>query len=113
MRKVMVITGCNGLIGSTAVRYFAAQGWDIVGIDNNMRAALFGSEASTDPVGEVLAAEVESFVPHNLDIRNREAVISLIAEVKPTAVVHCAAHRLMKWEPFDRLMILISMQSAR
>ena len=44
---VAIITGSAGLIGSESCRYFASQGLDIVGIDNDMRAKFFGPEAST------------------------------------------------------------------
>ena len=45
--SVAVITGSAGLIGSEAVRHFAGQGLDVIGIDNDMRSRFFGEEAST------------------------------------------------------------------
>ena len=47
MSNVLIVTGSAGLIGSESVRFFAQQGLDIVGIDNDMRAHFFGQEAST------------------------------------------------------------------
>ena len=44
---VALVTGSAGLIGSEAVRFFAAKGFDVVGIDNDMRQYFFGDEAST------------------------------------------------------------------
>ncbi|MCX5716029.1 MAG: NAD-dependent epimerase/dehydratase family protein [Candidatus Omnitrophica bacterium] len=44
---VVVITGSAGLIGSEASAFFAGLGFDIVGIDNDMRKSFFGGEAST------------------------------------------------------------------
>ena len=44
--SVAIITGAAGLIGSEAVRHFASEGMDIVGIDNDMRSRFFGAEAS-------------------------------------------------------------------
>ena len=58
--SIAVITGSAGLIGSEAVRYFAAQGLEVVGIDNDMRRAFFGEEASTTWVRERLEREVRS-----------------------------------------------------
>ena len=46
--SVAIITGSAGLIGSEAVRYFAAKGMDIAGLDNDMRKYFFGEEASTE-----------------------------------------------------------------
>lgn len=43
-----LITGSGGLIGSEAAKFFAEKGFEIVGIDNNMRSYFFGEEASTE-----------------------------------------------------------------
>ena len=37
---VAIITGAGGLIGSEAVEHFVAEGFDVVGIENDMRAQL-------------------------------------------------------------------------
>jgi CDP-paratose 2-epimerase len=44
---VALITGSGGLIGSECVARFAETGYDVVGIENNMRARFFGPDAST------------------------------------------------------------------
>ena len=43
----VIVTGSAGLIGAEAVRRFARDGFNIVGIDNFMRAYFFGQEGST------------------------------------------------------------------
>ncbi len=43
-----LITGSAGLIGSEAALFFAEKGFDIVGVDNDMRSYFFGKEASTE-----------------------------------------------------------------
>jgi len=45
--SVILVTGSCGLVGSEAVRFYAGAGFDVVGIDNDMRAYYFGVEAST------------------------------------------------------------------
>jgi CDP-paratose 2-epimerase len=45
--SVVLITGSAGLIGSEAAEFFVEKGFDVVGIDNNMREDFFGSDAST------------------------------------------------------------------
>ena len=45
--SVAVITGSAGLIGSETCKRFAAEGFHVAGIDNDMRAEFFGTEAST------------------------------------------------------------------
>lgn len=44
-----IITGSGGLIGSECVRFLSAEGWDVLGIDNNMRQQFFGAAGSTLP----------------------------------------------------------------
>ena len=51
---VAIVTGAGGLIGSEAVEHFIAEGFDVVGIENDMRARFFGPEASTSHVTERL-----------------------------------------------------------
>lgn len=94
---VAVVTGSGGLIGSESVRYFAARGYDVVGIDNDMRAQLFGPEASTAPVTEGLVAEVGAFKALSLDIRDTESVDRVFAEHRPALTIHCAAQPSHDW----------------
>ena len=42
-----IVTGSGGLIGSESVRRLVESGWDVVGLENDMRARFFGPEAST------------------------------------------------------------------
>ena len=42
-----VVTGSAGLVGSAAVRLLSRSGFQVAGIDNDMRAFFFGDEAST------------------------------------------------------------------
>ena len=94
-----IITGSGGLIGSEAVRFFAAQGFDVVGIDNDMRARFFGPEASTRPVSDQLTAELETFRHLDLDIRDTDAIDALFArharEIE--LIVHTAAQPSHDW----------------
>ena len=43
----VLVTGSAGLIGSESVRFFANLGFNVIGIDNDMRAVFFGESAST------------------------------------------------------------------
>jgi CDP-paratose 2-epimerase len=62
-----LITGSGGLIGSEGVRTLCREGWDIVGIDNDMRAQFFGSQGTTRPVVEELIATLPQYRHHDLD----------------------------------------------
>ena len=35
--SIVLITGSNGLVGSESVQFFSKKGFDVVGIDNNLR----------------------------------------------------------------------------
>lgn len=103
MRK-MLVTGSSGLIGSEVVAYFAEKGWDIYGIDNNMRADFFGPQGDTRWNQERLAATYKNFKHREIDIRDRKAVLEYVKELKPEAIVHTAAqpsHDLAASRPFD------------
>jgi CDP-paratose 2-epimerase len=58
---IAIVTGSGGLIGSESIRFFAEQGLDVIGLENDMRARFFGAEASTGPTSERLADEVAGF----------------------------------------------------
>ena len=45
--SVVLITGSSGLIGSESVNFFSKKGFDVIGIDNNLRKFFFGSDGST------------------------------------------------------------------
>ena len=45
--SITLITGSCGLIGSESAYFFASKGFDIVGIDNNLRQFFFGKDGST------------------------------------------------------------------
>jgi len=40
--EIVLVTGSTGLIGSESVRFFCEKNFDVVGIDNDMRAVFFG-----------------------------------------------------------------------
>jgi CDP-paratose 2-epimerase len=102
--KTLLVTGCNGLIGSEVVTAFCRGGWTVHGIDNNMRAQFFGPAGDTRWNQERLVRAHRTFRPHDLDIRDRARILSLVAELAPDAIVHTAAqpsHDLAARMPFD------------
>jgi CDP-paratose 2-epimerase len=103
MRR-LIVTGSSGLIGSAVTESFHGRGWEIHGVDNNMRADFFGPEGDTSWNLKRLSRELKHFQQHSLDIRERERVLSFVAEIEPDAIVHCAAqpsHDLAAKRPFD------------
>jgi CDP-paratose 2-epimerase len=74
----VLVTGSSGLIGSTAVRHWDAQGSDVIGVDNDMRQVFFGEQGSTLRNLELLNAQTKRFESHAIDVRDREAIFELI-----------------------------------
>jgi len=103
---VAIVTGSGGLIGSESVRFFAEQGFDVIGVENDMRAVFFGPEASTTPTSEVLVEEVEGFHWEQLEIRDAESIATLFQrharEIE--LVVHTAAQPSHDWAASDPQM---------
>ncbi|HEY1598569.1 MAG TPA: NAD-dependent epimerase/dehydratase family protein [Pirellulales bacterium] len=100
----VLVTGSSGLIGSEAVRFFDALGFDITGVDNNMRADFFGPKGDTRWNREQLESQCTKFTHQELDIRNREGVDSLLRSGRFEMVIHAAAqpsHDLAAQRPFD------------
>jgi CDP-paratose 2-epimerase len=97
---VVIITGSGGLIGSEAVAFFGALGFDIVGIDNDMRAAYFGAEASTAENVLRNKSRLKSRYQHShLDIRDRDGISRLFRHygTNISLVIHTAAQPSHDW----------------
>jgi len=100
----LLVTGSSGLIGSEVVTYFDALGWDVHGIDNNMRADFFGPPGDTRWNQRRIQQACPRFVHHEADIRDRIALDRLFQDLSPDAVVHAAAqpsHDLAATRPLD------------
>ncbi len=100
----MLITGSSGLIGSECVEFFDRMGFDITGVDNNMRADFFGPTGDTTANCQRLQSVCKRFRPVALDIRDRAGVERLIRTLRPEALIHCAAqpsHDLAARRVFD------------
>jgi CDP-paratose 2-epimerase len=103
--SVALITGSSGLIGSESVKFFHDKGFDVVGIDNNMREYFFGRQGSTEWNTRLLKEKYPRFSANDIDIRNQEAVFRLFKRYgkEISLVIHTAAQPSHDWaarEPF-------------
>jgi CDP-paratose 2-epimerase len=100
-----IVSGSGGLIGSESVRFLVEEGFDVIGLDNDMRARFFGAEASTAGVTERLASDLDSFVPLDLDVRDTDGVRALFARHAKDIelIVHTAAQPSHDWAASDPL----------
>jgi CDP-paratose 2-epimerase len=100
---VAIVTGSGGLIGSAAVRHFVEAGYDVVGVENDMRARFFGAEASTADNTRRLVEAYDAFRHVELDVRDRDGVEALLARnaKRLELVVHAAAQPSHDWAASD------------
>jgi CDP-paratose 2-epimerase len=96
---VAIVTGSGGLVGSSAVRRLVEAGYDVVGLENDMRARFFGPDASTARVTRELVETFESFHSLDLDIREADAMSWVVAQHAPALelVIHAAAQPSHDW----------------
>jgi len=68
MPRNAIVTGSSGLIGSECVAFLDERGWDVHGVDNNMRRDFFGADGDTTWNLERLRASTRRFTHHDLDV---------------------------------------------
>lgn len=102
--NTVIITGSAGLIGSEAALYFAELGFDVVGIDNDMRRIFFGEEASTQWQRQMLEQKLGAKYQHkNTDIRDFDTVKRIFRHYASAIklVIHAAAQPSHDWAASD------------
>lgn len=101
--SIALITGSAGLIGSSAVRFFAKQGMKVVGIDNDMRKFFFGRESSTEWSSNTLREEIDTYVHKDIDVRDQNGIERIFQEYGKdiTLVLHAAAQPSDAWAAKD------------
>lgn len=100
----VLITGSAGLIGSESVHFFARQGFNVIGIDNDLRSFFFGQSASTVWNRDLLKDKYgDRYHHYNLDIRDREAIEALFKEHSSdiALIIHTAAQPSHDWAASD------------
>ena len=68
--SLAIVTGSTGLVGSETVNFFHDKGFEVIGIDNNLRKFFFGKNASTSWLKTQLLKRNKNFKNYDLDIRN-------------------------------------------
>lgn len=82
----ILITGSLGLVGSQAMKLFRSKGWEVIGMDNNMRSKMFGTEEQ----GDLYSIDT--------DIRDQEKVNRTFRNLGPfDAIIHAAAQPSHDW----------------
>ena len=101
--SVAIVSGSAGLIGSETCKRFHQQGFEVAGIDNDMRREFFGPEASTLPSRRALQQSLKNYRHFALDIRDREAVDKIFSKFGSSisVVIHTAAQPSHDWAARD------------
>jgi|TARA_B110000914_G_scaffold220893_1_gene231719 CDP-paratose 2-epimerase len=91
--SIVLVTGSSGLVGSESVNFFSKKGFDVIGIDNNLRKFFFGNDGSTSWVKNQLIKSNKNFKSLNVDIRNYKSLEKIFKKYKKniSLIIHCAA----------------------
>jgi CDP-paratose 2-epimerase len=87
----ILITGAGGLIGSEAVDHYCTQNHEVIGIDNNQRQVFFGEKGSILSRLTQLKNKHNNFTNFEVDIRNKNMILTLIDDIRPDVLIHTAA----------------------
>ena len=91
--SIALITGSNGLVGSESVKFFSNKGFNILGIDNNLREFFFGKDGSTQWIKNKIKKKIKNYFHYNTDIRSYKNLEKIFKKYKKniSIIIHCAA----------------------
>ena len=91
--SLAIITGSSGLVGSESVNFFCDKGFEVIGIDNNLRKFFFGKNGSTSWIKSQLIKRNKNFRSLDIDIRNFSKLNKLFKKYSKniSVIIHCAA----------------------
>ena len=103
--SIAIITGSNGLVGAEATNFFCDKGFDVFGIDNNLRNFFFGRDGSTIWIKKKLKKRNKKYKHFKIDIRNYAGLEKIFKKYNKniSIIIHCAAqpsHDYGKQYPF-------------
>lgn len=99
----VIVTGSAGLVGSEAARFFHGKGFDVVGIDNDMRARFFGPQASTAANRERLENELAHYKHESISVCRADKIHEAFSWYGKDVclVIHAAAQPSHDWAARD------------
>jgi CDP-paratose 2-epimerase len=101
--SVAIVSGSAGLIGSETCKRFHREGFELAGIDNDMRGEFFGPEASTMASRRSLEQQLKNYRHFPIDIRERDTIDKLFSKFGTAikVVIHTAAQPSHDWAARD------------
>tara|TARA_B100002051_G_scaffold266914_1_gene294676 strand:+ start:3053 stop:4099 length:1047 start_codon:yes stop_codon:yes gene_type:complete len=96
---IVLITGSCGLVGSESSEFFANKGFDIVGIDNNLRRSFFGKDGDINWIKNKLKKNIKNYKHLNTDIRDYKSLEKIFKKYKKNIklIIHSAAQPSHDW----------------
>jgi CDP-paratose 2-epimerase len=102
VKKYALVTGSSGLIGSESVSYLCSNGYEVIGIDNNLREFFFGKEASTHwNTARLSKLYSNNFKALNIDIRDYNNLEAVFKDIPFDLIIHAAAQPSHDWAAKD------------
>ncbi len=102
MKKFALVTGSSGLIGSESVGHLCSNGYEVIGIDNNLREFFFGKEASTHwNTARLSKLYSNNFKALNIDIRDYDKLKTIFKDISFDLIIHAAAQPSHDWAAKD------------
>lgn len=99
MKKAVLITGSDGLIGSESAYFFSKLDYKIIGIDNNSRKKFFGEDASVLWNRKKIKNEILDYDHFHRNISNINQIEDVFKKYKNSIelVIHSAAQPSHDW----------------
>jgi len=103
MKQTILVTGSLGLIGFEAVKTFLSNGHTVIGIDNDLRAKIFGITTQYKQKSAFLRERYPSYLHYDCDIRDTKTVAKLFSERGKMLdlILHTAAQTSHDWAKKD------------
>ena len=100
--KIVLVTGSNGLVGSEASKFFIQKGFQVIGIDNNLRRHFFGKDGDTSKIKKNLNT-LSNYNHKNIDIRNKKKLFDIFKKNKSKIklIIHTAGQPSHDWATKD------------
>ncbi len=97
--SIILITGSCGLVGSEAVEHFSKKGFDIVGVDNNIRKSFFGKDGDNTQIKNYLKKKIKNYTHYDYDIRDSNSIKKLFKKYKRnlSLIIHSASQPSHDW----------------
>ena len=98
MKKIIIVTGSCGLVGSEAVKFFLKKNFYVIGIDNNYRKKFFGKDGDTSWLKRRLILN-KNYFHHQIDIRNSKEILKIFKKYSNNikVIIHSAAQPSHDW----------------